>query len=313
MKLRSSFHPYACLTIFFWSLGFVLTRLALQYFSPLALGFLRYFTASCAMLVIVLASKLKVPKWTDVKWFLAAGFFGFFVCMIAFNKGCETTTAATGSIIIATAPVITALLARVFYRERLGFSKWIATVLEFSGVTILTLMNNTFSLNPGLLWLLLTAFALGVYNLLQRKLTETYSGLQASAFSIFAGTAMLLVFSISSVKEAFSAPPLQMLYVIILGVFCGAIAFAAWAQAFTKAKRITSVSNYMFATPLLTALLGFTLAGEVPDLPTIACGIIILAGMLIFNFGGRLYELLSPKAAEVYENTGIEKQNIIDK
>ncbi|HEX2947124.1 MAG TPA: DMT family transporter [Clostridia bacterium] len=293
MKLYNSFHPYAFLTIFFWSLGFVLTRLALQYFSPFSLGFLRYFAASCTMLVIVLSLKLKVPKWTDVKWFLVAGFFGFFICMIAFNKGCETTTAATGSVIIAIAPVITALLARVFYHEKLGVYKWTATVIEFMGVTVLTLMNSTFSLNPGLLWLLLTAFSLGVYNLLQRKLTKSYSGIQASSYSIFAGTAMLVIFSVSATKEASGAPPLQLLYVLILGVFCGAIAFAAWAQAFKKAKRIVSVSNYMFITPFLTALLGFALAGELPDLPTIAGGIIILTGMAIFNFGDRLYEYYS--------------------
>ena len=33
MKFKNSFHPYAMVTILFWSLAYVLTRLTLQYFS----------------------------------------------------------------------------------------------------------------------------------------------------------------------------------------------------------------------------------------------------------------------------------------
>jgi hypothetical protein len=34
------------ITIFFWSLAYVLTRIALRHYSALPLGFLRYFIAS---------------------------------------------------------------------------------------------------------------------------------------------------------------------------------------------------------------------------------------------------------------------------
>lgn len=193
MKLINSFHPYAGLTILFWLLAYVLTRLILQYFPAFPLGFLHYAAASCALLVIVLTAKIKAPGKADLKWFLLSGFFGFFLYMIVFNKGCETGTAATRSVIIATVPVITALMARFVYEEKLSGIQWAATAVEFSGVIVLTLLNHAFSLNSGVFWLLFAAVSLGVYNLLQRKLTKTYSGLQASAYSIFAGTAMLAV------------------------------------------------------------------------------------------------------------------------
>ncbi|MGI6086165.1 MAG: DMT family transporter [Acetivibrionales bacterium] len=292
MKLRDSFHPYAALTILFWSLAYVLTRFALKHFSVFSLGFLRYFSASCALLVMIPIFKIKPPKKADVKWFLVSGFFGFFLYVIAFNKGCETVTAATSSVIIACVPVITAILARVFYHEKLGVIKWTAIVIEFTGVTVLTLMNHAFSLNHGIIWLLLASVSLGVYNLLQRKLTKTYSGFQASSYSIFLGTAMLAVFLPTSIKEVIIAPPYQLLYVAILGVFSSAIAFVSWAQAFKKAGNTSSVSNYMFVTPFLTALLGFIIADEQLDMPTITGGMIILTGVLIFNFGDKLYELV---------------------
>jgi drug/metabolite transporter (DMT)-like permease len=288
MHFKDSFHPYAAITILFWSLAYVLTRITLEYFSAFSLGFLRYAAASSALIVIVLTAKIKAPKKLDLKWFVLSGFFGFFIYMIVFNKGCETVTAATSSVIIATVPVITAILARLFYREKMSGIQWVATGLEFFGVIVLTLLDSAFSLNSGILWLILAAVSLSSYNLLQRKLTETYSGLQASAYSIFAGTLMLAVFIPDSVREAGSAPPVQLVYIVILGVFSSAIAYATWAQAIKKAKNTASVSNYMFLTPFLTTLLGFVLAGEMPDMSTIVGGAIIMTGVLIFNFGGKL-------------------------
>lgn len=288
--MKSSYHPYAGMTILFWSLAYVLTRLTLQYFSAFSLGFLRYAAASLALLVIVPIAKIKAPQKTDLKWFVMAGFFGFFLYMIAFNKGCQTVTAATSSVVIATVPVITALLARVVYKERLSRLQWAATAVEFTGVVLLALMKHAFSLNSGLFWLLLAAVSLGIYNLLQRKLTKGYSGLQTAAYSIFAGTILLAVFLPSAIEKVQSAPPVQLLYIAILGIFCSAIAYVTWAQAFKRAKHTSSVSNYMFITPFLTTLLGFLLAGEKPDMPTIAGGTIILLGVLIFNFGGKLHD-----------------------
>ncbi|MPN49432.1 hypothetical protein SDC9_197053 [bioreactor metagenome] len=81
-----------------------------------------------------------------------------------------------------------------------------------------------------------------------------------------------------------------MLYAAVLGVFSSAVAYGAWAQAFKKAKKASQVSNYMFITPFLTALLGFAIAGERLDLPTIAGGAVILIGVLIFNFGEKIQD-----------------------
>jgi hypothetical protein len=49
--MKNSYHPYALVTIVFWSLAYVLTRVTLQYFSAFYLGFLRYFIASSTLLI----------------------------------------------------------------------------------------------------------------------------------------------------------------------------------------------------------------------------------------------------------------------
>ncbi len=289
MKLRDSFHPYAITTIIFWSLAYVLTRLALQYFSAFSLGFLRYFAASCTLVAVAVLTKMKLPHKADLPWFLAAGAVGFFLYMIAFNKGQETVTASTGSVVIATVPVITALLARFVYKEKLYRFQWAAIVIEFAGVLVLVLMDGVFSINIGLIWLFLAAVSLSIYNLLQRKLTKAYTALQTSAFSIFFGTLFLAVFIPTSVKEVSSAPVIQLVYVAVLGIFSSAIAYVAWSKAFAKAKQTSQVSNYMFVTPFLTSILGLLIAGEIPSRATLFGGSIIILGVLVFNFGGKIF------------------------
>ena len=281
--MKKSYHFYAIITIIFWALAFVFTRLGLQYFDVYSLSFLRYLVASITLLVIICFIKINRPKKEDLFSFILSGALGFFLYVILFNKGTALVSAATSSIIIATVPVFTALLATFFYKEKLKIYQWIAIGIEFMGILVLTLMNGSFSINEGVLWLLIAALCLASYNILQRKLTKTYSALQASTYSIFFATIMLCIFLPGSINKAIHAPLIQMLYVLILGVFSSAIAYIAWAKAISLTEKTTYVSNYMFVTPFLTTILGFIMINEIPDKATILGGIIILSGLFIFN------------------------------
>jgi len=291
MKLKDNFHLFAIITIIFWSSAYVFTRLALRFFTPLSLGFLRYFIASLSLILIALIIKINLPQKSDIKWFLLAGFFGFFFYMIAFNKGSATVSAATGSIIIATTPIITTILARIIYKEKIKVIQYISIIIEFIGVGVLTLMNGIFSVNIGIIWLLFASTALSIYNLLQRKITKKYSAIQTAIISIWFGTIMLFLFLPNSVDEIKNAPITQIIYIVILGIFPSAIAYVTWTYAFSKAKTASSVTNYMFFTPFLTTILGFLLAKETPDLSTIIGGTIIIIGMFIYNFSDRIIDI----------------------
>ena len=180
-------------------------------------------------------------------------------------------------------PVFTAFLASLIYKEKLKIYQWIAICIEFIGILVLTLMNGTFSINEGILWLLVAALCLATYNLLQRKLTKKYSALEASTYSIFVGTIFLCIFLPSSIDKTIHAPLEFIFYVLVLGIFSSALAYIAWAKAISLAEKTTYVSNYMFVTPFLTTILGFVMMGEIPDKATVLGGIIILLGLFIFN------------------------------
>lgn len=281
--MKKNYHFYALTTIVFWALAFVFTRLALQYFDVYTLSFLRYLSASLTLLVIIYFMKINKPKKEDFVTYLFSGGIGFFIYVILFTKGTGMVSSATGSIVIAMVPIFTALLASFFYNEKLKTYQWCAIGIEFIGIVVLTLMNGTFSVNEGILWLLVAALCLASYNILQRKLTKTYSALEASTYSIFVGTVFLCVFLPSSIEPTIHAPAEQIIYVLILGIFSSALAYIAWAKAISLAEKTTYVTNYMFVTPFLTTILGFVMMGEVPDKSTILGGIIILSGLFLFN------------------------------
>ena len=289
MRLKDNFHFYAIITIIFWSASYVFTRLGLRHFTPISLGVYRYIIASASLLIFALFIKVKIPNKKDIKWFILAGFFGFFFYIITFNTGAVTVSVSTSSLVIATAPVVTTLLARIINKEKLSIIQYIAIIIEFTGVGVLTLMNGIFSINTGLIWLIIASFSVSIYNLLIRNLTKTYSAVQVSILSIWFGTIMLLVFLPNSVTEIKTAPLIQHFYLIFLGVFPSAIAYISWSCAFSKVKKISSVTNYMFLTPFLTTLLGVLIAKEIPDSATITGGIIIILGMFIYNFFEKIY------------------------
>ena len=281
--MKKNYHFYAIITIIFWAMAFVFTRLALQYFDVYSLSLLRYLSASITLIIIICFMKINKPKKEDFLTYLLSGGIGFFIYVILFTKGTGLVSSATSSIVIAMVPVFTAFLASLIYKEKLKIYQWIAICIEFIGILVLTLMNGTFSINEGILWLLVAALCLATYNLLQRKLTKKYSALEASTYSIFVGTIFLCIFLPSSIDKTIHAPLEFIFYVLVLGIFSSALAYIAWAKAISLAEKTTYVSNYMFVTPFLTTILGFVMMGEIPDKATVLGGIIILLGLFIFN------------------------------
>lgn len=310
--MKKNYHFYAIITIIFWALAFVFTRLALQYFDVYSLSFLRYFSASLTLIVIIFFMKINKPKKEDFLTYLFSGAIGFSIYIILFTKGAGMVSSATGSIVIAMVPVFTALLASIFYNEKLKTYQWFAIGIEFIGILILTLMNGIVSINEGILWLLAAALCLATYNLLQRKLTKKYTALEASTYSIFIGTIFLFIFAPRALQKTLVAPIELLFYVSILGIFSSALAYISWAKAISLAEKTTYVSNYMFVTPFLTTILGFVMIGEVPDYSTILGGIIILSGLFLFNKESFLEPYRNKKLASTEYASCTDENNLIE-
>lgn len=285
MKLLDSPHPYAFTTSVFWSLAYVLTRICAQYLNPLHISALRCTVATIVLIVVIFAAKLPKPKMKDIKWFILSGASGIFLYMICFNKGASTVTTATGNVMLAMAPVITAIAARFLFKERLCAVQWIAIVVCFAGVALLTFLSGGLTMNSGLLWLMLAVLAMSTYNLLQKYLSRTYPSLTITSFSFIIGTIGLSVFTPSAVGQLAEAPIKVYILLLVLGCCSSALAYCCWTKAFSKAKNASSVSNYMFINPFISSLMGWLIIGDPIEKSAIFGGAAIMIGLFLFNFG----------------------------
>ena len=285
-RLREvDYRIFASISVSMWALGIVTTRFSLAYFHPFSISFLRYLVASVVLIGFVAAFKIKPPNRKDWIWVAACGLSGYTAYITLFKIASLTVTASTNSIVIATGPIIAAVLAWFIYKERLKAIQCFAFVMAFSGILIMALVNGSIDANIGVLIVFVGTIFLAIYNLITRKLVKDYAPMQVAIYSIFAGTVALGVFIPHSVADIRAGiPPMGYFYLFVLGVFSSALAFVSWTWAMKIAPKISYVTNFMFVTPFLTTLLGFLMANELPGIETLLGGVLILTGLAIFNF-----------------------------
>jgi len=284
---RYSVHIFALLTIVMWSAGNVLTRVAVRYYTPDALAFLRYAVAAAALAVCARMMKMRLPAPRDVPVFILGGILGFALYAFAFNAGLRTITASEFSFILSAVPIFTAILARVILKEKIGLLGWACVAGGFTGVGIIAVSGGGMAFRAGALWACFTAFLGASYYVFQRKLFGRYSPLEITTYCSVAGAAMLAVFAPNSLPQLIHAPAYQIVVLVILGVFPAAAAYLSWSYALSAAEKTSQVTNYMFFTPILTTLLGAAMISELPPASTYAGGALVLACVLLVNMRGR--------------------------
>lgn len=274
---------YAFGTVFLWASAFVFTKVGLEYFTASALGLFRYVSASIALLIIGYIKKIGFPDKKDIPKFIFSGAVGFTLYMVTFNKGSQTLTSATGSVIIAIAPILTAAFSSFLFKEKIKLKGWLSIMVSFTGILILALWNGVFSVDTGIIFMLCAAVLLAAYNITQREYVKKYTAFQSTSYSIFAGTILLMVFLPESIPQLINAETKAWLVLIYLGVFPSAVAYIWWGKALSLAKITSEVTNFMFVTPLISAVMGSIVINEMPSIETYIGGGVILAGLMLFN------------------------------
>ena len=278
------YHIYALITVIFWASSFAFTKIALEVFTVPVLSMYRFIFAGLFMLVFAVVKKIGLPKKKDIPVFILSAAIGFSVYQLVFNKGIDMLTSATACIVIAVSPVITAIFARIVFKEKIKFGGWVGIAICFIGIVVMMLWNGVLSINTGILWMLVAAAFLAAYNLLQRKLTQSYTALQATAYSIIIASIMLLVFMpFGGIEQASQATMRHWLSVAYLGIFPSATAYFLWGKALSMTEKTAEVSNFMFIQPAIAMLLGFLLVMEVPTMDMYVGMFVIIFGLVVFN------------------------------
>lgn len=276
---------YALLTILFWSSAFVGIRIGLQAFSAWHVVLLRFLTASVVLLVGVLVSGGRLIPPRDAWWRVAAaGLTGFTIYHTALTLGERTVDANTASFIIASAPLFSTLLARLFLGERLSRWAWFGTSVSFLGVGVISGFGQGWHWNA--LLIVLSAVSTAVFFVLERPLLDKHRAMDVTAWITWAGTLPMLLYAYHLPEAVARAPLYPLLWVIYIGVFPAALAYVTWSLALSAAP-MGQVTPVLYLNPVLASLLGWAVLGEQPTWGLAVGGCLVLGGVYAIQVRGQ--------------------------
>jgi len=279
----------AMFSVLSWAANYPATRYALQYYSPSSIAALRLFTSAIILIIVGVAKKIRPPDKKDLPKIIACGFIGIFLFNIFLNIGASYVVSGVGSFIINSAPVFTLVLSRFFLKETVKPACWIGVLVSLCGlVTVMLSQTTGFSLNIGVVFLLLAAIATSTYNVIARSLLKTYTFFESTTYCVTAAAAFFLTFIPFIIREFPGNHPLSAsLIIFLMGVFPAGLAYLTWAYALSKAEKTTHVAVFLYLTPFIATLIGFFWLGEFIYILSLIGGAVIIGGMVLTNTLGK--------------------------
>jgi drug/metabolite transporter (DMT)-like permease len=253
-----------------WGTQFVVQRLALEDAAPLWVGAGRATVAAVVLLVI--AGRLRGIGRRGVATILVLGLVNQ-TAFVAFQvAGLRTVGAGPAAAIIYLQPVLVLLAAGPFLGERLTARKAVASLLGFAGVAIVGLHQASAASVAGVLFLLGASVSWAVGALVTSAAEQPIVPLVVGQHLV--GAPLLL--TAAAVAEPLPDVTAQLAWcVLYAGAGGSALAWMLWS-ALLRRGDAGVVSTWLFAVPVLAALLGVVLLGE-PLSVELGAGIALVA------------------------------------
>jgi drug/metabolite transporter (DMT)-like permease len=289
----------ALLAAFLWaSASLVYTRLG-QSLSPILLNILKGGVAIAFLLLTLALTRVPLGFLTPsmLGFLVISGILGIGLGDTAYLSALRYLGARLTLLLETLAPVITAILARVFLGETLDLWAWGGIFLTLVGVgwvvtertTGVVLEEGNFRL--GILWGVLAALAQAVGAVLSRSvlMTGDISPLWTALIRLLAGTAIALglwpFLGRSRTPAGFSWSP-RLLGIIILTAFASTY-LGIWLQQISLKYAAAGIAQTLTSTSPLFVLPLASLMGEKISLRAITGVIISLVGVsFLFFFSG---------------------------
>jgi drug/metabolite transporter (DMT)-like permease len=285
-------HGALMLMVVIWAVNFSVSKVALQELHPLAFNALR-FPMAAALLYIVLRSRgaVPLPARAEVPRVLALGLLGNLMYQMFFIFGLDRTTAGNASLLLASTPIMTALLSAALGHERVKARVWVGVVATFAGI-LLVVLGGRAQIEAGKATLAgdLIMFGASVawafYTVGSRPLVEKYGALPITAWTLWIGSAGLvaagLVQTLRTDWQQVSG--LTWVAVVYAGVLSIGVAYIIWYYGVGRLGN-TRTSAYSNVVPVIAMAVAWLWLGEVPTAAQLGGTVVILGGVSIAQTG----------------------------
>lgn len=269
-----------------WGTAFVGIKEVLRELSPATLTILRFAIADVCLLVVLLAVPSARPRFErrDLWRLVVLGITGVPMYHLSLNWGEHRTSASIAALIVATAPVMVALLSAAVLRERTTPRRWIGIAFAFGGVAILALSARSGGAPtslPGVAVSMLAPVSWAIYSVVGKPLAERASSVQVTSASMFIGSLTLVPFlSRSTFREISDLSASGWLWMSQLGVASSVAGYLIFVWALGRMDA-TKVAVFLYAVPLVALLTSWIVLDEKLGLSVLAAAALVIVGVVL--------------------------------
>ena len=298
----------AAFCVIVWGGTFVSTRFLLLDFSALEIMLIRFLFAWAALSGWSLLKARGSIRWAGRRELLFAGMGFSGVVAYQFLENCAIyyTNASNVAILVSIGPIVTALFARVFLKDRtLSLNVVLGSLVAMCGAVVVSI-NGVFELamHPlGDLMAIGGMISWGVYSMLIVKANKFRLSALVITRKVFGWAIVMMLpvamwgatecgfyafdgsFSICTDLEKNIERllcPLNWINLCFLGFLSSALAFALWSKA-CAALGVVKSAICLYVEPIIAVAFAMFFLGESISLPGVIGGITIVAGVYIAN------------------------------
>lgn len=279
---------YVCLLIamVLWASTFIALKLAFRAYDPMVVIFGRMFIASlCAVFVPFVFKSVRHLRASDIKYIGLMALCEPCLYFIFEAKALVYTSASQAGTITTMMPLMTALGAWLFLKERLSTRTLIGFAVAAAGAIWLSLASAPTAHGPNpllgnFLEFLAMACAAG-YGLFLKKLTNRYSPLFLAFMQTFAGAVFYFpLLFLPGTQLPTYIDPVSLSAVVYLGVIVTVGAYGLYNVGVSRIPA-SQAASFVNLIPVITLIMSAVVLGERFTRVQYMAAFLVLAGVIL--------------------------------
>lgn len=283
----------AIIAVVIWGAGFVFTKYALSYFTPVFVVFVRFAIGLVILgFTVISRNEFKFPNYRELPYLIITGFIGVTFHQWLQATGLVTASATTSAWIVSIIPVFTFILGLIFLRERGTPINWLGIILSFMGIIWVISQGRPISsfsktfVTYGDILIFISAINWAVFSILSRRGLKKYPPALMMFYIMFFGLVFSGLWLLTSQNGFLSSGNGNVLEAIVsllaLGLFGSGLAYIFWYDAL-KVLPAYQLSIFIYLEPIVTMILAAALIREPITGSTIFGGAITILGIILVN------------------------------